>query len=240
MSIHIRPKVILSSNKSPFNQKAMKQPLFLLLAILTSFTAPAQQQPKATAAQQPNTAASTQQPDTAQQPDTPRPANYTSDSFRLQVPGRRIALYAFCTPYSEGRAIYFRKDQDEAIHRLNYQNLSVALADNPASMHQLRIAHTDAYLSIGLFAGGAALTALGFIVTENHDRPLNNAYAQAYAKWQVQSLTNPSIPAPTPPHTTALSPLVYIGIASTLSTIFPINGGMKHRQKAIDIYNGAN
>ena len=105
-------------------------------------------------------------------------------------------------------------------------------------MHHLRIAHTDAYLSIGLFAGGAALTAIGFIVTENHDRPLNNAYAQAYAKWQAQSLTNPNIPAPTPPNTTALSPLVYLGIASTLSTIIPIAGGLKHRQKAIDTYNG--
>ena len=199
----------------------MKQPLFLLLAILAIFTASAQQPSK----------------DSTQ----PRPGNhYSADSFRLRVPGRRISLYAFCTPYHEGSVIYFRKDQDEAIHRLNYQNLSVALADNPTSMHYLRIAHTDAYLSIGLLAGGAALTAIGFIVTENHDRPLNNAYAQAYAKWQAQSLTNPNTPAPTPPHTTSLSPLVYIGIASTLSCIIPITDGLKHRQKAIDTYNGIN
>ena len=92
----------------------MKQPLFLLLAILAIFTASAQQPAK----------------DSTQ----PRPGNhYSADSFRLRVPGRRISLYAFCTPYHEGSVIYFRKDQDEAIHRLNYQNLSVALADNPTS-----------------------------------------------------------------------------------------------------------
>src|SRR5580658_4564811 len=119
----------------------MKQPLFLLLVILTTLTVSAQQPAKDST--------------------YARPGSYSSDSFRLRVPGRRISFYAFCTPYSEGRAVYFRKDQDEAIHRLNYHNLSVALADNPASMHQLRIAHTDAYLSIGLYAGGAALTALG-------------------------------------------------------------------------------
>jgi hypothetical protein len=220
MRTHPRPKVILSANKSPFNQKAMKQPLSLLLAILTTFTAFAQQPAK----------------DSTQL----RPGNhYSSDSFRLRVPGHRISVYAFCTPYSEGRAVYFRKDQDEAIHRLNYYNLSVALADNPASMKQLRIAHTDAYLAIGLFAGGIGLTAAGCIITAIHDHTLTNAYNQASAKWQAESLTNPNAPMPTPPNLT-LSPLIYIGIASTLSCFIPITGRIKHTQKAIDIYNGAN
>jgi hypothetical protein len=195
----------------------MKQPLFLLLVILTTLTVSAQQPAKDSTA--------------------PRPGSYTSDSFRLRVPGRRISFYSFCTPYSEGRAVYFRKDQDEAIHRLNYHNLRVALADNPASMHQLRIAHTDAYLSIGLYAGGAALTALGFIVTDNHYHTLTSAYNQAYAKWQRQSLTNPNTPMPAS-HNIVLSPLIYVGIASTLSCILPITDGLKRRQKAIDIYNG--
>ena len=198
----------------------MKQPLFLLLTILTSFTA---------AAQQP-----------AKDSTNPHPRNnYSSDSFRLRVPGRRISFYSFCTPYSEGRAVYFRKDQDEAIHRLNYYNLSVALADNPTSMHHLRIAHTDAYLSIGLFAGGMGLTAAGCIITAVHDHTLTNAYNQASAKWQAQSLINPNTPVPSPPNLT-LSPLIFVGIASTLSCIIPIASSRKHTQKAIDIYNGAN
>jgi hypothetical protein len=196
----------------------MNKPLFLLSAILLLTTLTA----------------------CAQQPDTARPGQYTSDSFRLQVPGRRISLYAFCTPYHEGRAIYFRKDQDEAIHRLNYQNLSVALADNPASMHQLRIAHTNAYLAIGLFAGGIGLGAAGFIITANHENALNNAYNLASAKWQAQSLINPNTPMPTPPKDGSLSPLVYIGLASIFSCIIPIASSRKHTQKAIDIYNGAN
>src|ERR1700743_3019366 len=112
----------------------MKQPLILLLTMLTTLIPPAQKPGKDSAA--------------------PRPGHYDADSFRLRVPGRRIALYAFCTPYSEGRAVYFRKDQDETIHRVTIHNLQVALADNPASMRQLRIAGTNAYLAIGLFAGG--------------------------------------------------------------------------------------
>jgi hypothetical protein len=198
----------------------MDKSLFLLPAILllTTLTASAQQP--------------------AKDPAYAHPGSYSSDSFRLRVSGRRISFYSFCTPYSEGRAVYFRKDQDEAIHRVTFHNLSVALADNPASMHQLRIAHTNVYLTIGLFAGGAALTAAGFIITSNHDRTLNNAYIQASAKWQAQSLTNPNTPMPTPPNT-SLSPLIYIGTLSTLSSIIPIFNRIKHTQKAIDIYNGA-
>jgi hypothetical protein len=198
----------------------MKKPLFLLLAILTTFTAFAQQPAKDST--------------------YAHPGRYSADSFRLRVPGRRISFYAFCTPYSEGRAVYFRKDQDDAIHRVNFHNLSVALADNPASMRQLRIAHTNAYLGIGLFAGGIALGAVGFAITTNHNNALGNAYAQAYTKWQAQSLTNPNTPAPTPPKDNSLSPLVYIGLASIFSVIIPIYGRIKHTQKAIDIYNGAN
>src|ERR1700722_4495007 len=198
----------------------MKKTLFQLLAILTTFTAFAQQPAKDST--------------------YAHPGSYSADSFRLRVPGRRISFYAFCTPYSEGRAVYFRKDQDEVIHRVNFRNLSVALADNPASMHQLRIAHTNAYLAIGLFAGGAALTAAGFIITDNHNRTLTNAYNQAYVKWQTQTLTNPNAPAPNPPNIGPLSPLIYIGIASTFATIIPIFNRIKHTQKAIDIYNGIN
>jgi hypothetical protein len=198
----------------------MKQPLFLLLVILTSLTA---------AAQQP-----------AKDSTHAHPGNYSSDSFRLRVPGRRLSLYAFCTPYSEGRAVYFRKDQDEAIHRVTFRNLDVALADNAASMQQLRIAHTNAYLAIGLFAGGIGLGAAGFIITANHENALNNAYNLASAKWQAQSLINPNTPMPTPPKDGSLSPLVYIGLASIFSCIIPIASSRKHTQKAIDIYNGAN
>ncbi len=196
----------------------MKKPLFFLLSILTTFTVFAQQPAKDST--------------------YAHPGSYSSDSFRLRVPGRRISFYAFCTPYSEGRAVYFRKDQDEAIHRVNLHNLSVALADNPASMHQLRIAHTNAYLAIGLFAGGIGLGAAGFIITSNHENALNNAYNQASAKWQAQSLTNPNTPMPAPSNVTR-APLNYIGRASTPSRIIPITGRIKHTQKAIDIYNGA-
>lgn len=222
----------------------MKQPLFGLLAVLTKAAVPtmlAVLTTLAASAQQPTKDSAAARPGNySSGPAGTRPGSYTADSFRLRVPGQRISLYAFCTPYSEGRAVYFRKDQDEAIHRVNFQNLSVALADNPASMQQLRIAHTNACLSIGLLAGGAALSAVGFIVTSNHDRILQNAYNQASAKWYAQSLTNPNTPMPAAPNTGSLSPLIFIGLASTLSCIIPITGHIRHTQRAIDTYNGVN
>jgi hypothetical protein len=105
-------------------------------------------------------------------------------------------------------------------------------------MRELKIAGTSAYLSIGLLVGGAALTAAGFIITSNHDHALDNAYNQAAAKWYAQSLTNPNTPMPALPKTSSFSPLVGIGIASTLSCIIPIVVRIKHTRKAIDIYNG--
>ncbi len=196
----------------------MKQPLFLLLTMLTTLTTSAQQPAKDSSA--------------------PHPGHYSSDSFHLRVPGRRISFYSFCTPYSEGRAVYFRKDQDEAIHRVNFHNLSVALADNPASMHQLRIARTNAYLTIGLFAGGAALTAVGFIITDNHYHTLTNTYNQASAKWFAAAQTNPGTPMPALPHYTGPGALFYLGTAMTLSCMIPLFNVANHSRKAVDIYNG--
>jgi hypothetical protein len=195
----------------------MKQPLVLLLIILTTATA------------------------SAQQTDAPRPgANYSSDSFRLRTPGRRISLYAFCTPYSEGRAVYFRKDQDSAVHRVTIRNLRVALADNPASMQELKIAGTNVYVGIGLLAAGIGLAAAGIITTVNHNHQLSNAYNQAAANWYSQAQHNPNTPMPALPSYSGPSPLFYLGAISTLSCIIPFANVAKHARKAVDIYNGIN
>ena len=205
----------------------MKKPIALLILLIGFITTQAQSNPKDSIF-------------------LPHANNYSADSFRLRTAGTRISLYSFCDPYNNyGRAVYFRKDQDSAIHRVTLHNLKVALADNPASMEQLRIAGANVYLGIGLLAGGLALTAAGIITAVNHNHALSNAYDQASAKWFAQAQTNPynlnnTNPMPALPHYSGPSALFYIGTAMSLSCMIPLFNVNSHAKKSIDIYNGVN
>ena len=205
----------------------MKKPLFLLLALFGTLTAFSQLPAKDSIFS--------------------RPGNgYSADSFRLRTAGRRISFYSFCDPYATGypyttgRAVYFRKDQDSAIHRVTYHNLGVALADNPASLQQLHIAGTNIGLGIGLVTAGLALTTVGLITTIEHNHNLSNAYNQASAKWFAQSQATPWLNTPMPalPHESGPNALFYLGTVATLSCIIPFCNVARHERRAIDIYNG--
>lgn len=176
----------------------------------------------------------------SQTPSVPRPS-YSADSFLLRTNGPRIFLYSFCPAYGDpGGAAYFRKDQDSVYHRVSIRNLRVALADNPASMHELHIAGTNIGLGIGLLAGGLALTTVGIISTVHHNHELSDAYNQATAKWFAQAQANPwaNNPSPALPHYTGLSALFFVGTGMTLSAMIPLFNAGKHVQKSIDRYNG--
>lgn len=197
----------------------MKKPLFLLLALLGTITAFSQPPARDSIFSRPG-------------------YGYSSDSFRLQTAGRRISFYSFCYPYASGRAVYFRKDQDSAIHRLTYHNLRIALADNPASMQQLRIAGTNIGVGIGLAAAGLALATAGIITTVSHNHNLSSAFDQASAKWFTEAQTNSNTPIPALPHYTGPGALFYLGTAMTLSCMIPLFNVANHTKKAVDIYNG--
>jgi hypothetical protein len=180
------------------------------------------------------------------------------DAYRLQNEGRRISLYSQCyysdetyygtatpggietptTISTREKAYFFRKGVDSPIQRLTIHNLKIATTDNPASTQQLRIARTNIYLGIGLFAGGFVLTTAGIVTTINRNNDINNTYAQASAKWLQEAQTNPNTPAPPLPHYYGLSPLFYLGTASALSAMIPIFNVGNHIRKALDIYNG--
>jgi hypothetical protein len=165
------------------------------------------------------------------------------DAYKLRNEGRRISLYSQCyydaeTLTTERRALYFRKGQDSDIESLNYRNLKVALADDPASIQQLKIARTNIYLSIGLLAGGAALTFAGFLHTARENNNAQNAFKTATAIWFQQSMQNPNTPVPSLPPHYGPSPLIYIGALASLSAIIPFTTSGNHVQRAVDIYNG--
>jgi hypothetical protein len=195
----------------------MKKTIFLALTVLTALSAFAQPPAK----------------------NTPRPT-YSADSFLLRSNGPRIFLYSFCPAYGyPGRAVYFRKDQDSAYHRVTLRNLHVALADNPASVQQLHIAGVNLGIGLGLLTGGIILTTAGIISTIHKNNEASNAYNEASAKWFQQAQTNPNTPMPTLPHYSA-SPLIYIGALTTISCMIPLFSVNGHAKKAVDLYNGIN
>ncbi|HXB35933.1 MAG TPA: hypothetical protein VNV35_21045 [Puia sp.] len=155
------------------------------------------------------------------------------DAFRLIDEGLRISLYSKCyyetetawwSPTPEGpitsreNAWFFRKGTDGEVERLTPHNLKIAMADNPASLAELRIA--------------------GIIQTHQRNTAAYNTYQQESAAWYANSMNNPNAPMPTLPHY-GLSPLFYVGSAMALTGFIPIFNVKKHLFSALDIYNSA-
>ncbi len=168
------------------------------------------------------------------------------DAYRLQNEGRRISLYSKCyydtettpsTITTRETAWFFRKGLDGDIERVTIHNLRAAMADDPASLAQLKIAGTNLDIGIGLLAAGAGTAVAGIIQTHQRNTDAYNNYKAESAAWYNSSLTNPNTPMPTLPHY-GLSPMFFIGSAMALSGLIPIFNTRKHLVKALDIYNG--
>jgi hypothetical protein len=178
------------------------------------------------------------------------------DAFRLRNDGPRISLYSKCyyetettwyalapgisevptTISTREAAWFFRKDTGGDIERVTIHNLRNAMADNPASLAQLKIAGANLYVSIGLIAAGAGTVVAGIIQTHQRNTAAYNTYQQESTAWYNNSMNNPNAPMPTLPHY-GLSPLFYVGSAMVLSGIIPIFNVRKHLASALDIYN---
>ena len=176
------------------------------------------------------------------------------DVYKLENEGRRISLYSQCYYTSETvyasttpngpsfpttittreKSLFFRKD-DSAIQRLTFKNLKIAVADNAASMRELRIAGTNLYVGVGLLAAGVGLVVGGIIQTHQRNTDAQNAYSAASRAWVTQN--NPNAPMPTLPHY-GLSPLFWVGTVTTFSALIPLATVGRHAHKAILIYNG--
>jgi hypothetical protein len=180
------------------------------------------------------------------------------DAFKLQNEGRKISLFSQCyyetetyytstTPngpdfpttisYSQ-RVIYFRKGDSGDIQRLTYGHLRDAVADNPASAAQIRVAGVNLYLGVGLLAAGTALTVAGFIQTAQRNNAAYNAFKTASANWYIQAQQNPNTPMPTAATHYGVSALTIIGAVASLSAVIPLVSVNSHVRRALDIYNG--
>ena len=178
-----------------------------------------------------------------------------NDVFRLHNEGRRISLYSKCyyetetvwssaapgqpqtptTITAREKAWFFRKGPEGTVERVTIPNLRTAMADNAASLAQVKVAGTNLHAAIGLLAAGAGTVIAGIIVTNQRNTDAYNNYKQQSAAWYASG--NVSAPMPTLPHY-GLSPLFYVGSAMVLSGFVPIFNVRKHLVKALDIYNG--
>ncbi|GGB25854.1 hypothetical protein [Puia dinghuensis] len=182
------------------------------------------------------------------------------DAYRLDHEGRRISLYSQCysttetvfasttpggpqipTTYStQQKDWYFRKDPDGTILRLNFRNLKYAMADNPASTHELQVGRTNVYLGIGLMVTGVVFSFAGILQGVHRSQDAQNAYKTASNNWFNAAQANPFNPPPMPPLPPHYGPsaLFYLGLPTMLSGMIPLFNAGKHAKKALDIYNG--
>lgn len=179
------------------------------------------------------------------------------DVYKLETEGRRISLYSQCsyvtetvytsptlggpanipsTITTEAKAFYFSKNNGD-IQRLTYNNLKLAVADDPASLHELRLAHTDLFLGIGLFAAGVTIMVADINHTIQRNNDAQNAYKAASDAWFNETRYNPNAPLPALPPHYGISALFYLGMATTLSAVIPLASIGKHTHKTLYIYN---
>jgi hypothetical protein len=180
------------------------------------------------------------------------------DAFKLQNEGRKISLYSQCyyetetyytsttpdgptfptTITTSERVIYFRKGDSGDIQHLTYGHLRDAVADNPASAAQIKVAGVNLYVGVGLLAAGVALTVAGVVQTAQRNNAAYNAFKTASDNWFIQSQQNPNTPMPTAAAHYGISALTCIGAVATLSAVVPLCSVNRHVRRALDIYNG--
>lgn len=162
------------------------------------------------------------------------------ETYRIEKPGPRLFVFSREFTYSDtsgfhrGREAFIRKGPDGDMLELNYRNLKAAMADNAASMRELR-----AYRSTLIAACTAgAVGFLSFII----------GGAQTFRKNAGKPL--PPLPGPRdlwglpgqpvqPPQTgkNSVSPLLIAGPILMIGAIIPLCTASGHVHKAINIYN---
>ena len=183
-------------------------------------------------------------------------SNGQYDLYKLETEGPRISLYSHCdyetetvfasispggpqfptTLNSRAKSYYFRKNNSD-IQRLTYRNLTLAVRDDPASLGELRLAHTNLFIGIGLFTAGLAMAVADIHHTIQRNNDAHHAYNAASEAWFNQTSSNPNAPLPALPPHYGFSALFYLGLATTFSAVIPLANIGKHTRNALYVYN---
>lgn len=179
------------------------------------------------------------------------PGSAGTDIYRVEREGAKISLYSklFIDPYhlndsgyTPTRQFFFRKAEQEKMKAVTIPGLRDAMADNPASLHQIDVARTNLTVGLTTSVVSALLEFVGFYLTakgHSHQETVQPTYPTTYP------VTYPFFPPPTqqlPPLQTTVtthpvSPLVYIGGGGIIGGLILAFGAPHHALKAFDIYN---
>lgn len=88
---------------------------------------------------------------------------YTS---RLTYEGYSYSPYGYGMPRTSRRRVYYFSKDDGPLYHYNYENLQMALSDNPSSMLLLQRYKREKIIDTGVTIVGAGLLALGIINSE--------------------------------------------------------------------------
>jgi hypothetical protein len=144
------------------------------------------------------------------------------ETYRLEKGGPRLFIYSRSYYYTdstgsrEGRDYFFRKGSTEDMQEANYKNLKDAMADNPASLYQLKAARSTLRAAGVTAVASFLITVIGMRATfrENSRRHAANPKAKGY-----------------------VSPMLVAGPGVMLASITVMFTAPGHVMKAIDIYN---
>ena len=144
------------------------------------------------------------------------------ETYRLEKGGPRLFIYSRSyyypdsTGYREGRDYFFRKGSTEDMQEMNYKNLKDAMADNPASIHQLQAARSTLKAAGVTAVASFLITVIGIQASfrENTRRRNTNPAAKGYT-----------------------SPMLVAGPGMMLVSITVMFTAPGNMRKAIDIYN---
>lgn len=172
------------------------------------------------------------------------PGSAGIDIYRVDREGPKISLYSRVVydpyanaydpntqTYSSGaytRTLYFRKSGEVRMHTITYTSLMKALADNPESQQDVRVAKTRLVTGISLLLVSVLVEGVGLIETgKMHAAHFVTTTSNQYP------YTNTTLV-----HGTGTSPLIYIGAGGFVAGAVLALGARHKLFKAIDVYNG--
>jgi len=162
------------------------------------------------------------------------PDSTGTNIYRIQQEGRRLSLYSRLAEkisdmdnHTSTRSLFFRKTGETTMTPAAMTCLQQAMADNPASLHQLQKATRLKHIGLGIVVASAIVEGLG--VYQSTRKKIDPIHLQ------------PDSPLP-PPHLLpkpyyTVSPLLFIGGEGLLAGFVVLLNAHHHVKKALDIYN---
>jgi hypothetical protein len=162
------------------------------------------------------------------------------ETYRIEKGGPRLFVYSREFTFSDtagfhrGNDYFIKKGPDGEMREMSYRNLKDAMADNAASMRQLKASRTT------LVVAGAAATVgfISFIIGGAQTWRKNSNKSLPPLPSLQDLMRQPNQPIPPPQQSKpSVSPLLIAGPIIAVGAIITLCTAPGHIHKAINIYN---